>query len=43
MHDPDLALRHVDRIIALNHGEVIFDLPVGEVDRESIAELYERG
>ena len=43
VHDPDLALRHVDRIIALNHGEVIFDLPVGEVDRESIAELYERG
>ncbi len=43
VHDPDLALRHVDRIVALNRGEIVFDLPVGEVDRESIDALYERG
>lgn len=42
VHDPDLALRHVDRIIALNHGSIVFDRPVADVDPESIAELYER-
>ena len=42
VHDPDLALRHVDRIIALNHGSVMFDLRVGDVDRASLDDLYER-
>ena len=42
VHDPDLAVRHVDRIVALNHGKIVFDLPVAEVDHESITELYER-
>ena len=42
VHDPDLALRHVDRIIAMNDGSIVFDRPVGEVDPASLDELYER-
>ena len=42
VHDPDLAIRHVDRIIALNHGKVVFDLPVAEVDPAALEDLYER-
>ena len=42
VHDPDLALRHVDRIVALAHGSIVFDLPAAAVDPKAITELYER-
>ena len=42
VHDPDLALRHVDRIIAMNDGSIMFDRPVSEVDPASLGALYER-
>ena len=42
VHDPDLALRHVDRIIAMNDGSIMFDRPVSEVDPASLDALYER-
>ena len=43
VHDPELALRHVDRIIALQSGRIIFDQPVAEVSPTAVASLYERG
>lgn len=40
MHDAPLALRHCDRIIALRHGRLYFDLPAGEVTQDLLDELY---
>ena len=42
VHDPDLALRHADRIVALANGSIVFDRPVGDVVESDISELYER-
>ena len=42
VHDPELALRHVDRVVALANGAIAFDRPVGEVSQSDISELYER-
>lgn len=42
VHDPQLAMRHVDRIIALANGSVVFDRPVGDVAQSDIDQLYER-
>ena len=41
VHDPDLALRHVDRIIGLSHGSVVFDRSVDDVEPTDITGLYE--
>lgn len=40
LHQPDLALRHADRIIGLKFGEVEFDLPREEVSSGQLAGLY---
>jgi phosphonate transport system ATP-binding protein len=40
LHQPDLALRHADRIVGLRHGRVSFDQPAGEVSSDAIASLY---
>ena len=42
VHDPELAIRHADRIIALNHGRVVFDRPAAEVEASDLSGLYER-
>ncbi|MEL6891858.1 MAG: ATP-binding cassette domain-containing protein [Actinomycetota bacterium] len=40
LHDPDLARRHVDRIIGLRDGRVLFDRPAGDVSDPDLDELY---
>ncbi|MEO1061827.1 MAG: ATP-binding cassette domain-containing protein [Actinomycetota bacterium] len=40
MHDAPLALRTCDRIVALRHGRLRFDLPAAQVTAELLAELY---
>ena len=36
----ELALAHFSRIIGLRDGQILFDLPAGEVDRELLDKLY---
>ena len=43
LHDVDLALTYFPRIVGLSEGRVVFDLPAGDVTRERLAALYERG
>jgi phosphonate transport system ATP-binding protein len=40
LHQPDLALRHADRIVGMLAGQVAFDLPAAVVTREQIDALY---
>ncbi|MFP5322419.1 MAG: phosphonate ABC transporter ATP-binding protein, partial [Acidimicrobiia bacterium] len=42
IHDPDLALARCDRIVALRDGHVVLDVPAGDVDRSTLAEVYRR-
>ena len=42
VHDPDLALRHADRLIGLALGRVVFDKPTSQIDRTEIDRLYRR-
>lgn len=39
-HDPALARRHVDRLIGLRAGRVVFDGGPAEVSDDDVAELY---
>ena len=40
LHRPDLARRHVDRVVALRSGRVVFDLPPARVSTELLEDLY---
>jgi phosphonate transport system ATP-binding protein len=40
LHQPELALRHADRIVGLRSGRVTFDLPAADVSSDAIASLY---
>ena len=40
LHDPDLARRHVDRIVGIGAGRIWFDAPVDAVDDRMIDDLY---
>lgn len=40
MHDAPLALRTCDRVVALRHGRVCFDLPSSQVSDEHLGDLY---
>jgi phosphonate transport system ATP-binding protein len=40
LHDPDLARRHVDRVVGLREGKVLFDLPPDSVTDEMLQSLY---
>lgn len=40
LHDPELARRHVDRIIGLRDGRVQFDLPPHRVTPDLLSALY---
>lgn len=40
VHDPDLARRHVDRVVGLRDGRVAFDVGADQLDDSTIATLY---
>ncbi|MEX2290721.1 MAG: ATP-binding cassette domain-containing protein [Mycobacteriales bacterium] len=40
LHSPELAQRHVDRIVGLRAGQVVFDLPTAGVTRDLLDRLY---
>ena len=40
-HDPDLAIRHADRVIGLSSGSVAFDSPADQVDPADVSALYD--
>lgn len=40
LHAVDLALAHFARIIGLRDGQILFDLPASEVDRQMLDRLY---
>lgn len=42
VHDPALARRHVDRLIGLRDGRMLFDHPVGDVTDAMVADLYQQ-
>lgn len=42
VHDPDLALRHADRIVGLLQGRVVFDRQARDVSGHDIDALYQR-
>lgn len=41
LHQPDLALRHADRVVGMKLGRVVFDKPPSEVAPEEIDDLYQ--
>lgn len=41
LHQPDLALRHADRVIGMKLGEVAFDKRPGDVTPDEIEALYQ--
>ncbi|MBV9804768.1 MAG: ATP-binding cassette domain-containing protein [Solirubrobacterales bacterium] len=41
LHQPDLALRHADRIVGMRVGEVVFDKPSPEVTPQEVDALYQ--
>ena len=41
LHQPELALRHADRVIGMRRGRVEFDATPGEVSPELVEHLYE--
>ncbi|MBO0768570.1 MAG: ATP-binding cassette domain-containing protein [Solirubrobacterales bacterium] len=41
LHQPDLAVRHSDRIVGMRSGEVAFDRPARDTSSAEIAALYE--
>lgn len=43
LHQPDIALRHADRLIGLKEGRKVFDLPAAEASGPQIAALYQTG
>jgi phosphonate transport system ATP-binding protein len=40
LHDVELALEYFDRIVGLRDGNVVFDLPCGQVDHTLLTDLY---
>lgn len=43
VHDPDLARRHVARIVGLRHGRLAFDRPASAVSDADLVALYRGG
>jgi phosphonate transport system ATP-binding protein len=41
LHQPELALRHADRIVGMKLGEIAFDKPAAEVSAAEIEGLYQ--
>lgn len=42
VHNYELALRHVDRVIGLSNGSIEFDRAVRDIDPSEVAKLYEK-
>lgn len=42
LHQPDLARRHVDRVVGLKAGRIAFDLPSTDVGADELTALYGR-
>ncbi len=42
-HQPDLAMRHADRVIGLRDGKLRFDRPSAQVTQQDIAQIYQDG
>ncbi len=40
LHQPDMARRFAERMVGLDAGRIVFDLPAAEVDDERLARLY---
>jgi len=41
LHDVDLALKFCDRIIGLDHGEIVIDAPAKDLTRAELLKLYD--
>lgn len=41
LHDVDLALKFCDRVIGLDHGQIIIDAPTNTLNRNELLKLYE--
>jgi phosphonate transport system ATP-binding protein len=41
LHQPELALRHSDRVVGMRLGSVVFDKPPSEVSLEDVDALYQ--
>ncbi|WP_201767398.1 phosphonate ABC transporter ATP-binding protein [Clostridium sp. DL-VIII] len=42
IHHVDLALDYADRVIGIKAGEIVYDGPVSEVDKETLTKIYGR-
>jgi phosphonate transport system ATP-binding protein len=42
LHQVDMALAHFPRIVGLRDGQLVFDLPLAQVSRELLAQLYDQ-
>jgi phosphonate transport system ATP-binding protein len=42
LHQVDMALAHFPRIVGLRDGQLVFDLPSAQVNREHLAHLYDQ-
>ena len=42
IHHVDLALKYCDRVIGIRAGEIVYDGPSKDVDREILKEIYGR-
>lgn len=40
LHQVELAYAYADRVIGIRDGSVVFDLPCGQVSRDSVRQLY---
>lgn len=40
LHDPELARRHVDRLVGLSDGQVVLDAPAADVSDDDLSALY---
>jgi len=43
IHHVDLALKYCSRVIGINAGEIVYDGPASEVNKEVLNEIYKRG
>jgi phosphonate transport system ATP-binding protein len=41
LHQPELALRHADRVVGMKRGQIVFDAPPDRVSAAEIESLYE--
>lgn len=42
LHQVDVALAHFPRIVGLRDGQLFFDLPAAQVDRQRLSQLYQQ-